>query len=116
MSTTALFALHYLYNITQIVSAAAVLFAVAVGIGWVFVGYDDPDVMRPWTRRAAIALLIAAPLMPIPGPENLWELRLSLVKLELSSPENVQKGTEEISRIAKALECKHLGTNCETKP
>lgn len=51
----------------------------------------------------------------LPSVEDLWKVRLGLLKLELANPANVQKGAEEISRIAKKLECKYLGCEEEKK-
>jgi hypothetical protein len=57
----------------------------------------------------------------IPGVGDLWRVRIGLLKYQMASPENVQKGVEEIGRIAEKLECKYLGckrankTNCEDK-
>ena len=50
----------------------------------------------------------------IPSINDLWEIRISLIKYQLASPQNVQKGAEEIGRIAKKLECKYLGCDNET--
>jgi hypothetical protein len=60
-------------------------------------------------KKAAIATAIFAALTAIPDVNDLWRARIALVKLELASTENVQKGTEEIARIARRLECKYLG-------
>lgn len=57
-----------------------------------------------------IPLLLIA-LMP--SVDSLWKIRISLIKLELASPENVRKGTEKITDIAHKLECKYLG--CDKK-
>lgn len=49
----------------------------------------------------------------LPSMEYLWYVRINLIKLQLSNPENIQKSTETIERIAEKLECKYLG--CEKK-
>ncbi len=54
---------------------------------------------------AIIALLVAF----IPSPKEILKMRLSLIAIEPSSPENVEKGTAKIEEIAKKLECKYLG-------
>ena len=51
----------------------------------------------------------------VPSTDQLFRIRLNLIKFELASPDNVKKGTEEIANIAKKLECKYLGCE-ETKP
>jgi len=62
-------------------------------------------------KCAAIATALFAVLTAIPDVDDLWRARIALLKLELASPENAQKGIEEIARIARKLECKYLG--CE---
>lgn len=65
-------------------------------------------------KNYSITLFILTLFIAIaPSPFDLWKIRISLIKLELSSPENVKSSVEEISRIGKKLECKYLG--CETK-
>jgi hypothetical protein len=53
-------------------------------------------------------LIISAIIGCIPCADHLWKVRLSLIKLELASPENVKATTDHIDRIAKDLECKYL--------
>ena len=45
------------------------------------------------------------------SPEDLFKIRVSLIKYELIKPENINKGLNHIDRIVKKLECKYLG--CE---
>lgn len=54
-------------------------------------------------------------LSATPKAEDLFRVRLALLKWELASPENVNKGVEEIQRIAKKLECKYIGGCTEDK-
>lgn len=61
-------------------------------------------IMSKW-KFIIVPILIAA----IPNVHDLWKIRIDLVKFELASPENVQKGAEEIGRVAHNLECKYLG-------
>jgi len=58
-------------------------------------------------------MLILALLTCFPGPDDLWKIRISLIKYQLASPENVKKASDEIIQIGKKLECKYLG--CEKK-
>lgn len=48
-------------------------------------------------------------LLLIPTTKQILKIRIDLVAIELSKPENIKKSTEEIARIAKELECKYLG-------
>lgn len=71
-----------------------------------------------WTKLrkiSVIILIVTGPVTIIPSLKDLWEVRIALIKLELSSPENVKRGAEEIGRIAKKLECKYLGCNEDSK-
>jgi hypothetical protein len=49
----------------------------------------------------------------IPTVDQMFKIRIGLLKLELTNKENVQVGVDEIGKIAKKLECKYLG--CEEK-
>lgn len=62
---------------------------------------------RVFLPIAFVSLILAG----FPSAEDLWKVRIGLIKLELANPENIKKGSEEIARIAKKLECKYLG--CE---
>lgn len=44
----------------------------------------------------------------LPSVEDVWKIRISLIKFQLASPENIKKGEQEIIRIAHELECKYL--------
>jgi len=44
----------------------------------------------------------------VPSMEDVWRVRISLIKLELASPENIRAGADTIARIAKKLEEKYL--------
>ena len=57
--------------------------------------------------------VISAALAALPGPEKLWKVRIGLIKLQLASPENIQKGADVIERIGAKLECKYLGCKDE---
>lgn len=50
----------------------------------------------------------------VPNSDELWRIRVNLLKFHIASPENVEKGAEEVGRIAKKLECKYLG-GCEAE-
>lgn len=60
-------------------------------------------------KISAVVLLIVSPFAAIPSVDDLWKVRIGLIKLQLASPENIQKGSEVIERIGKKLECKYLG-------
>ena len=112
-------------NIHILVFVAAVIGSVAtivLGVVWasnadmVRILGDKKDEANAATykrlfKKAVGATVILAALTAIPDVNDLWRARIALVKLELASTENVQKGTEEIARIARRLECKYLG--CE---
>ena len=107
---------HVLFAIALIIAGST---AAMLGTWWwaeADGACSEKDVARAATykrlfKRAAIATVLFAVLTAIPNVDDLWQARIALLKLELASPENVQKGTEEIARIARKLECKYLG--CE---
>lgn len=51
----------------------------------------------------------------IPSMDQVWKMRISLIKFHLASPENINKAGSEIERIAKKLECKYIGCEGEKK-
>lgn len=68
-------------------------------------------------RRFAFALPVCVVLACVPTLDNLWSVRIALIKYELASPQNVKSATATIERIGKKLECKYLGGNgCEAAP
>jgi hypothetical protein len=109
--------LHLLVFIAAlIVGASALVFGAMWGNYTTTPFKDERDVQHAASykrlfKKAAIATAILATFATIPDVNDLWRARIALVKLELASPENVQKGTEAIERIARRLECKYLG--CE---
>lgn len=64
-------------------------------------------------KKIIVIISISGIVGCFPSMEDLWKVRINLIKLELASPENVSKGVDEIGRIAERLECKYLG--CEEK-
>lgn len=77
----------------------------------------DKDGLRFARRVAALAGVLAI-LGAAPSVEDLWKVRLGLLKLDLASPANVQAAGGHIEVVVKALECKYLQQNCpkEAKP
>ena len=74
-----------------------------------------PPLFSGMVKTFTIILIIFLPLTLIPNTDTLWKARIGLIKLSLASPENITKGTEEIGRIAKKLECKYIGCQEEKK-
>lgn len=70
------------------------------------------SVYKPLINWGLVSLCVAAPLAAMPKAEDLWSLRIALLKFHVAKPEHIEKGAAEISRIAKKLECKYLG-GCE---
>lgn len=110
-----------------IISLAITIIAMFIKIGSAHYlkCYDDKKAYFWKENEASLELANAAlkysiPLTLIfsfiglaPTADDLWKVRISLIKLELASPENVKKSVIEISRIAEKLECKYLG--CDNK-
>lgn len=61
-----------------------------------------------WWKPFIIAALIM-PFALVPSIDQVWKIRIGLIKLQLASPDNIQKGAEVIERIGHKLECKYLG-------
>jgi len=83
---------------------------ICTGVVAVYRFGEDDDSGRPgWWRPIFVASIIALSLLVVPDIGDMWRARISLIKWQLASPENVQKATETIERIGKKLECKYLG-------
>ncbi len=67
---------------------------------------------KTWGRATAITI-IGFIGCSLPSVEDLWKVRIGMIKLQLASPENIQKGADVIERLGAKLECKYLG--CEEK-
>lgn len=65
-----------------------------------------------WAPRAGVLAFVLALLSSMPGPDDLWRLRISLLKLEVASPENLSAAKDHLEVIVKGLECKYLNENC----
>ena len=112
-----------IHTLVFVVALVTGLAAIGLGVAWAMNAdsarspYPDKGdaaaaaTCKALFKRAVITAGICAVLAAIPDVNDLWRARIARIKLELASPENVQKGTEEIARIARRLECKHLG--CE---
>jgi len=61
-----------------------------------------------------IVLVPTILIRSLPTVDDLWKIRIGLIKYQLASPENLNKGIQAIERLAKKLECKYLG--CEEDP
>ena len=80
-------------------------------------GDGDGDVAKylrknlKWLIPTAIGVGLLACL---PTVDDLWRVRVGLIKYSLASPENLREGKDAIERVAKKLECKYLGgADCE---
>ena len=59
--------------------------------------------------------LIALIFANVPRVEDLWKIRIGLLKFGLASPTNVQGGIDHITKVGKELECRYLQLNCPVK-
>ena len=85
------------------------------GDGYVQQADKDKAATRQNFKVVLIITALTAPLAVIPTPEELFKIRLGMLKYTMASPENVQKGMDEIQRVAAKLECKYLGCKEEAK-
>jgi len=103
-----------------VATICGIVSTVIFGIGWAMAvdfakdfGGEKDKARVPRFRHAFRVVVtvtaVFAVFTCIPTLDDLWRIRIALVKYELASPENVQKATETIERIGKKLECKYLG-------
>ena len=64
---------------------------------------------RKRLKHSSIACVMCACIACIPNVNDIWRVRIGLIKLSLASPENITKTSETIERIGRKLECKYLG-------
>lgn len=104
----------FLYIITSIVLGLSL---VAVCVCWTD-GYSKDSEkavsirLLKWTFPV---WLLVGMLASIPTIDDIWKVRIGVLKLQLASPQNIQKGAEEIARIGHRLECQYLGCEEEKK-
>lgn len=67
---------------------------------------------RKQSHLLFIVTFVLSILACIPDVHELWQVRISLIKLQMASPENVQGGVEAIERVGRELECKYLRNDC----
>jgi hypothetical protein len=72
-----------------------------------FNGYADQA--KSLSRALLITFVPLLLLSAVPTVDQLFQIRLGLIKFELASPENVKLGVAAIEEVAKKLECKYLG-------
>jgi hypothetical protein len=131
-----------LFNLREVLFGLGIVFGIVFGIAGVFwfinhaeaeealAKAEDPARDRAFFLRGAKedmgkarlgARVMKMTVMPFilgvlcsiaPSPNDLWKLRVALLKLEMASPENVKAAGGHIEEVIKALECKHLGVNC----
>ena len=100
-----------LHNVIVILACVGAL-AILIGIVGRFIMSDGETFwVKPMGKVAVVSLGLML-LTTIPTPDQLWEIRIALLKLDLSSPENVKAVGGRVDEIVKALECKHLNVNC----
>lgn len=112
-----------LATLVNIKSVAETVAGIGLVMGFFFLGIfkfvpenDWEEKQRQNCKNVSNLLLIigciSLPFVVIPTMNDLWRVRIGLIKLELSSEENIQKAGDEIQRIGQRLECKYLG-GCE---
>lgn len=108
--------LAFLSNFSTLALILSIGLSIAAPFVWMFgefKGNDVQDRRAQALKKMLLALIILAFFACVPSINNLWTVRIGLIKLELASPENVKKASETIERIGQKLECKYLG--CEEK-
>lgn len=115
--------LAVLFNVKGLAIAGAIFGVIGFGITVLIAGIlrggsineRDPDsnrakyLLTQLVPKQMIFVAVCAAFSVIPSVDDLWKVRIGLIKLQLASPENIQKGAEVIERIGQKLECKYLG-------
>lgn len=103
-----------IHGIFCILAWAGVIAGVGAVVFYIIGGADSAEWKAgvPRFKQLAVFTFVTMMLTTIPTIDDLWKVRVGLLKLELSSPENVKAAGGHLEEIVKALECKHLGVNC----
>lgn len=110
-----------LENLQTIGLIAALALGIGLGLGTVpFVMYtvdgyeDDAAKFKKILSKIIPFFILSLFIAIIPRTDDLWRVRINLIKLSLASPENLTKAASELEKISKGLECKYLNA-CESK-
>lgn len=115
----------FLATLVNIKGVSGVFFWVAiianiVTIIWFFCMLEENSVTdkdwekwRRWKKLWIVVTLVLVPFKAIPNMEELWHVRINMLKFHAVSPSNVEafakNGMPHIERVAKKIECKFLG-------
>lgn len=84
--------------------------------GWLMIDdFSSDSKLAPTCKKLSLWFLVTLFFCSFPTIDDLWKVRIALIKYRLASPENVQKGADEIASIAHKLECRYLGCKDEHK-
>lgn len=104
-----------LMNISSTATFFAGLFCLGVvvlGFCYICALYDNKEntlILKKSLKIAIFFFIVCLSLALIPTMDQLFKIRIGLIKLELTNRENVQLSIDEIGRVAHKLECKYLG-------
>lgn len=112
--------LAFATNLKEVAIIVAIATGVVYAAGTVFftlLGEDIPEgevkAIKPRLRFARNVCAACAIIACIPSVNDLWKVRIGLIKYHLASPDNVQKASEKILEIGHKLECKYIGCDEE---
>jgi hypothetical protein len=106
--------LAVLQNLSCIACVAGVILSFFVVLFYAMGFSDGCEELKANARRLVKPLIVCIVIAVIPSPNDLWKVRVALIKLQLASPENIESGVKRINEISKELECKYLA-HCEEK-
>lgn len=116
------FLIAYATNFRGIFTMLAIFTGIILAFGSValFIGVtqDEEDGVKFGKmayKYGSVPFVLFSVLCTVPDVDDLWKVRIGMIKLTLASPDNVQKGADEIARIGKKLECRYLGCEEEKK-
>lgn len=75
-------------------------------------GAKKPAFLPVLSASFFVVAIVTSLIAALPTANDLWHVRIALVKYELASKENLDKAVDHIDTLGKALECKYLGQNC----
>lgn len=103
-----------LQGLFQVVGGACVVGVVLSCMAFVTSrGDKESKLALSYGKKFALGAILTGLISCVPSINDIWKVRIALVKYHLASQANISKSTETIERIAEKLECKYLG--CEEK-
>src|ERR1700690_4276454 len=90
--------LAFMGNVKALALIGAILLGFIASVFFTIFAIDD-SLEWKMLKGPAIILAILASIATIPNIDEIWKVRIAMIKFQLASPENLKSGSEVIERI-----------------